>query len=130
MSRRARLLRAIASALLIAGGVAVVVLSLLPSHPRAVTATVSTVNVDSGTVTVSAPGSDGPLSVTVGDPAKYQVGAPVVVTVRGGERTAVIGNAQEPLVNLWTGVCAVVAGVLVGLPLVRSRREARAPAQA
>ena len=125
MRRRAPLIRAIGALLLVVGGTAVVVASLLPSHPRTVTATVTTVTTADSTITVSVPGSSVPATVPVDDPASYQVGSPVVVTVRAGSDTAVLGDSRESFVSFWTGVCALVAGVLIGMPLVRARRQAR-----
>ncbi|MFI5100860.1 MAG: hypothetical protein ACHQE5_10170 [Actinomycetes bacterium] len=126
MRRRAPLIRAVGALLLLVGGAAVVVVSLLPSHPRAVSATVTAATAADRTITVSVPGSDVPATVPVDDPAAYPVGTSVVVTVNGTRSdTAVLGDTRDGFVNLWTGVCAFAAGVLLGLPLLRERRQAR-----
>ena len=121
-AQRATVARALGSVLLVAVGAAVLVLSLLPSHPRTVTATVATVAADQGTISVTTAEAAEPMTVRVADPAEYAVGSAVVVTLRGsGPGSATIGDTRDPLVNVWSGVCAFAAGVLFGLPLVRAR---------
>ena len=121
--RRSSLFRLLVAAMLMVGGAVVVVLAALPSHPRAVTGTVTAVP-SPNRITVAAPGVTRTLTVEVDPTTTYDVGASVVVTVQGTDpSTATVGAGQASFTNLWTGTCMLAAGVLVALPLVRAARS-------